>query len=59
MIWRRVDFSIHEIKNVEVITVNQGNNEPKCEEELAKDLLKIITIFLLDYMAHVAIKIKR
>lgn len=37
-------FSICEMKNVEVIIVNQGN-EPTFEEELAKDVLEIITVF--------------
>ena len=37
-------FSICEMKNVEVVIVNQGN-EPTFEEELAKDVLEIITVF--------------
>lgn len=37
-------FSICEMKNVEVIIVNQGD-EPTFEEELAKDVLEIITLF--------------
>ena len=37
-------FSICETKNVEVVIVNQGN-EPTFEEELAKDVLEIITVF--------------
>ena len=37
-------FSICEMKNVEVIIVNQGD-EPTFEEELAKDVLEIITVF--------------
>lgn len=37
-------FSICEMKNVEVVIVNQGN-EPSFEEELAKDVLEIITVF--------------
>jgi predicted site-specific integrase-resolvase len=37
-------FSICEMKNVEVIIVNQGG-EPTFEEELAKDVLEIITVF--------------
>jgi predicted site-specific integrase-resolvase len=32
------------MKNVEVIIVNQGD-EPTFEEELAKDVLEIITVF--------------
>jgi predicted site-specific integrase-resolvase len=32
------------MKNVEVIIVNQGG-EPTFEEELAKDVLEIITVF--------------
>jgi predicted site-specific integrase-resolvase len=37
-------FSICAMKNVEVIIVNQGD-EPTFEEELAKDVLEIITVF--------------
>ena len=37
-------FSICELKNVEVVIVNQGD-EPSFEEELAKDVLEIITVF--------------
>ena len=37
-------FSICEIKNVEVIIVNQGD-EATFEEELTKDVLEIITVF--------------
>ena len=37
-------FSICEMKNVEVVIVNQGD-EPTFEEELAKDVLEIITVF--------------
>lgn len=37
-------FSICAMKNVEVIIVNQGD-EPTFEEELAKDILEIITVF--------------
>ena len=37
-------FSICEMKNVEVVIVNQGD-EPSFEEELAKDVLEIITVF--------------
>ena len=37
-------FSICEARNVEVVIVNQGG-EPKFEEELAKDVLEIITVF--------------
>ena len=38
-------FSICEAKNVEVIIINQGDETPSFEEELAKDVLEIITIF--------------
>ena len=38
-------FSICEAKNVEVIIINQGEEPPSFEEELAKDVLKIITVF--------------
>lgn len=37
-------FSICELKNVEVVIVNQGD-EPTFEEELANDVLEIITVF--------------
>ncbi|WP_192483734.1 MULTISPECIES: IS607 family transposase [Cysteiniphilum] len=37
-------FSICEMKNVEVVIVNQGD-EPSFEEDLAKDVLEIITVF--------------
>lgn len=37
-------FSVCEMKNVEVVIVNQGD-EPSFEEELAKDVLEIITVF--------------
>ena len=38
-------FSICEAKNVEVIIINQGDEAPSFEEELAKDVLEIITVF--------------
>ena len=38
-------FSICEAKNVEVIIINQGEEPPSFEEELAKDVLEIITVF--------------
>ena len=38
-------FSICEAKNVEIIIINQGNETPSFEEELAKDVLEIITVF--------------
>lgn len=37
-------FSLCEIKQVEVVIINQGD-EPSFEEELAKDVLEIITVF--------------
>jgi len=37
-------FAICEMKAVEVIIINQGN-EPSFEEELAQDVLEIITVF--------------
>lgn len=37
-------FAICEIQNVEVVIVNQGD-EPSFEEELAQDVLEIITVF--------------
>lgn len=38
-------FSICEAKNVEVIIINKGEENVKFEEELAKDVLEIITVF--------------
>ena len=38
-------FSICEAKNVGVIIINQGDEAPSFEEELAKDVLEIITVF--------------
>lgn len=38
-------FSICEAKNVEVIIINQGEEPPSFEEEFAKDVLEIITVF--------------
>ena len=38
-------FSICEAKNIEVIIINQGDEAPSFEEELAKDVLEIITVF--------------
>ena len=37
-------FSICATKKVEVVIINQGT-EPRFEEELAKDVLEIITVF--------------
>ena len=37
-------FAICEEKQVEVVIINQGD-EPSFEEELAKDVLEIITVF--------------
>ena len=38
-------FSMCEAKNVEVIITNKGDENPSFEEELAKDVLEIITVF--------------
>ena len=38
-------FSICEAKNVEVIIINQGEEPPSFEEELAEDVLEIVTVF--------------
>lgn len=38
-------FSICEAKNVEVIIINKGEENVNFEEELAKDVLEIITVF--------------
>ena len=38
-------FFIKKTKNVEVIIINQGEEPPSFEEELAKDVLEIITVF--------------
>ena len=37
-------FAICEIKDIEVVIVNQGE-EPTFEEELGQDVLEIITVF--------------
>lgn len=37
-------FALCELKNIEVVIINQGD-EPSFEEELAKDVLEIITVF--------------
>ena len=37
-------FSLCAIRNIEVVVINQGD-EPTFEEELAKDVLEIITVF--------------
>jgi len=37
-------FSLCEAKGIEVILINRGD-EPTFEEELAKDVLEIITVF--------------
>jgi putative resolvase len=37
-------FSLCEIKGIEVVLINKGN-EPSFEEELAADVLEIITLF--------------
>lgn len=38
-------FAICEAKNVEVVIINKGDENPRFEEELAKDVLEIITVF--------------
>lgn len=38
-------FAICEAKDVEVIIINKGDENVKFEEELAKDVLEIITVF--------------
>ncbi len=38
-------FAICEAKSVEVIIINQGDENIRFEEELAKDVLEIITVF--------------
>ena len=38
-------FSICEAKGVEVIIINKGEENVRFEEELAKDVLEIITVF--------------
>ncbi len=37
-------FSLCAVKNIEVVIINEGD-EPSFEEELAKDVLEIITVF--------------
>lgn len=38
-------FSICEAKNVEVLIINKGEENVNFEEDLAKDVLEIITVF--------------
>ncbi|EJB35706.1 inosine-5'-monophosphate dehydrogenase [Helicobacter pylori NQ4044] len=38
-------FSICEAKEVEVVIINKGDENVRFEEELAKDVLEIITVF--------------
>ena len=38
-------FSICEAKGVEVVIINRGEEEASFEEDLAKDVLEIITVF--------------
>ena len=38
-------FSICEAKEVEVVIINQGQEKASFEEDLAKDVLEIITVF--------------
>jgi predicted site-specific integrase-resolvase len=38
-------FAICEAKNVEVVIVNKGDSERSFEEELASDVLEIVTVF--------------
>lgn len=38
-------FAICEVKEVEVVIINKGDENIKFEEELAKDVLEIITVF--------------
>ncbi|MBO6258130.1 MAG: IS607 family transposase [Succinivibrio sp.] len=38
-------FSICEAKGVEVVIINRGDDRPNFEEDLAKDVLEIITVF--------------
>lgn len=38
-------FAICEAKEVEVIIINKGEENVRFEEELAKDVLEIITVF--------------
>ena len=48
-------FSICEMKNVEVVIINQGDEQPSFEEELVADVLEIITVFsarLYDSRSH-------
>ena len=40
----RTIFTLCEIKNIEVVIINQGE-EVSFEEELAQDVLEIITVF--------------
>lgn len=50
-------FSICEQRGIEVVLINKGK-EPSFEEELAQDVLEIITVSLLDYMVQDLARIK-
>jgi len=40
-------FALCEIQGIEIVIINKGE-QPSFEEELAKDVLEIITVFLQD-----------
>lgn len=44
-VWCGTDFSICDAKNVEVVIINTGDEALSFEEELAGDVLEIITVF--------------
>lgn len=50
-------FSLCEQQEIEVVIINQGD-EVTFEEELAKDVLKLLLFFQHDYMDHVVVKTK-
>ncbi|SJM36850.1 hypothetical protein A1019T_00817 [Psychrobacter pasteurii] len=50
-------FALCEARQVEVVIINQGENL-SFEEELAQDVLEIITVFQPDFMVHVVRRIK-
>ena len=50
-------FSLCEAKQVEVVILNQGE-DTTFEEDLAKDILEIITVFQLNDMEVFLVRIK-
>ncbi len=50
-------FALCEIQGIEIVIINKGE-QPSFEEELAKDVLEIITVFSARRRAVEVLKIK-